>query len=94
MAKHDFNSAYLLTAAANRNSASEYRAAVNWVEASTIERIALQWLRKAMQGAVAAAHYDRWFTMVPNALRGATARDREVIDLADCAVERSLSPGW
>lgn len=87
MAESNLTTGNLLTAAAMRTSESVYRSAVNWVQASLLERIALQWLRKALQSALPASESARWYRMYPNALRGATDREYELLVLADCAVE-------
>lgn len=80
----------LLNAAVARTSEAVYRTTVNWDQATPIERIALQWLRTAMHGALSVPESDRWFMLYPNAVGEATADERELLQLADCAVESSL----
>ena len=77
----------LIAAAVAHNSEPTYRAAVNWDQATPIARIALQWLRKAPHGALPTSEADRWFMLYPNAVAEATADERELLQLADCAIE-------
>jgi hypothetical protein len=77
----------LLSAAVAHTSESVYRTAVQWDQATPIARIALQWLRTALHGALSVPESNRWFTMYPNAIAEATASERELLQLADCAVE-------
>jgi len=86
----DAAQAPLIDAALANTSEAAYRAAVGFEAATQLERLALTWLRKAMRETLDGTDADRWFVMVPNALREATPVEAELLNFADCAIESGL----
>jgi hypothetical protein len=77
-------------AALASNNEAAYRAAMAFDTATPLERLAFTWLRAAMRDKVTGADFDRWVMMYSNALGEATDSERELLELADCAMESAL----